>query len=209
MQYYGLDPEHYITAPGFSWEAMLKMTEQRLELISDIDMSQFIEKGMRGAVSYVATRYAEANNKYMKSYDPDKEPVHIAYLDANNLYGWAMSQLLPYGGFKWLEDEKIEVFKDPENPGEYLKVHNATTPFIVVPWISKLVDCFVTSIYICCVSCTNTFGLHWSLRCGHSYVVGNRVWRGSSGVKRTAKDFVFYRLKVRTADASRRLWLHL
>ena len=69
---------------------------------SDIDMHLFIEKGMRGGISYIAKRHSKANNKYMKSYDSSKESKFIKYLDANNLYSWAMSQYLPYCGFKWL-----------------------------------------------------------------------------------------------------------
>ena len=108
MQYYKLDPCHYFTSPGLSWDAMLKMTNIRLELMTDIDMFQFIEKGMRGGVSYIANRYGKANNKYMKKYDEKAPSKYIMYLDANNLYGWAMSQYLPTGNFKWMSDREIK-----------------------------------------------------------------------------------------------------
>ena len=74
--------------------------------MSDVDIFQFIEKGMRG-VSYIANRYGAANNKYMKDYVLESPTKYIMYLDANNLYGWAMSQKLSTGGFKWLSDKKI------------------------------------------------------------------------------------------------------
>ena len=83
MQYYKLDPCHYFTSPGLSWDAMLKMTDIKLELIINIDMFQF-EKGMRGGVSYIANRYGKANNKYMKEYD-EKAPSKYIYLDASAL----------------------------------------------------------------------------------------------------------------------------
>ena len=107
MQYCKLDPCHYFTSPGLSWDAMLKMTNIKLELMTDIDMFQFIEKGMRGGVSYIANRYGNANNKYMKEYDERAPSKYIMYLDANNLYGWAMSQYLPTGNFKWMTDKEI------------------------------------------------------------------------------------------------------
>ena len=102
LTYYRLDPLHYVTSPGLAWDAMLKMTKINLELITDIDMQLFREKGMRGGISYIAHRHTEANNKYMKNYDPSKVSCYICYLDANNLYGWAMSQPLPYRNFKWI-----------------------------------------------------------------------------------------------------------
>ena len=108
IQYYKLDPCHYFTSPGLSWDAMLKMTDIKLELMVDIDMFQFIEKGMRGGISYIANRYGKANNKCMKEYDEKAPSKYIMYLDANNLYGWAMSQYLPTGGFKWLSPKQIE-----------------------------------------------------------------------------------------------------
>ena len=92
LQYYKLDPCNYLTSPGLSWDAMLKMTNIKLELMTDIDMFQFIEKGLRGGISYIANRYAKANNKYMKNYVENEPTKYIMYLDANNLYGWAMSQ---------------------------------------------------------------------------------------------------------------------
>ena len=107
MQCYKLDPCHYLTSPSLSWDAMLKMTNIKLELMTDIDMFQFIEKGMRCGVSYIADRYGNANNKNMKEYDEKAPSKYIMYLDANNLYGWAMSQYLPTGNFKWMTDKEI------------------------------------------------------------------------------------------------------
>ena len=107
MQYYKLDPCHYFTSPGLSWDAMLKMTDIKLELITAVDMFQFIEKGVHGGVSYMANRYGKANNEYMKEYDEKAPSKYIMYLDANNLYRWAMSQYLPTGGFRWLTEKEI------------------------------------------------------------------------------------------------------
>ena len=83
---------------------MLKITGAKLEKISDIDKYLFIEKVLRGGISYIPRRYAKANNKYMNDYDPKKPSTFISYLDMNNLYGWAMSEYLPYEKFKWLKN---------------------------------------------------------------------------------------------------------
>ena len=91
LKFYGLDPCHYFSSPGLSWDAMLKMTGVKLEKISDIDKYLFIEKGLRGGISYIAKRYAKVNNKYMKDHGPTKPSRFITYLDTNNLYGWAMN----------------------------------------------------------------------------------------------------------------------
>ena len=104
LDYYGLDPCHYLNSPGLSWDSMLKVTGIKLRLISDTDMHLFIEKGMRGGISHISKRHSEANNKYMWSYDSNEKSKFIMYLDANNLYGWAMSQYLRYSGFKWLSE---------------------------------------------------------------------------------------------------------
>ena len=127
MEYYKLDPCHYFTSPGLAWDAMLKSTNVKLELMTDIDMFQFIEKGMRGGISYIANRYGKANNKYMKSYDKTKPSKYIMYLDANNLYGWAMSQYLPTGGFRWMSEKQINkinlaTYKEDSKKGLILEV---------------------------------------------------------------------------------------
>ena len=100
LEYYKLDPAHFYTSPGLSWDACLKMTEIELELISDGDMYLFIEKGLRGGLSVITQRKGVANNKFMNSYDKKSKSKYISYFDANNLYGWATSQYRPYDGFK-------------------------------------------------------------------------------------------------------------
>ena len=106
---YDLDPAHYYTSPGLAWDAALKMTKIRLELLSDYDMILMIKKGIRGGISMISNKYGVANNKYMEdSYDPNKESTYIQYLDANNLYGWAMSKPLPTHGFKWMSESELD-----------------------------------------------------------------------------------------------------
>ena len=122
LQYYKLDPCHYFSSPGLSWDAMLKMTKVKLELITDIDMFQFIEKGLRGGTSYIANRFSEANNKYMENFNESKPSKYIMYLDANNLYGWAMSQYLPTGKFKWLTKGDLADYRENSDEGIILEV---------------------------------------------------------------------------------------
>ena len=102
LKIYKLDPVYYFTAPGLAWDACLKMTDIQLELLSDVNMLLMFEKGIRGGISIISNRYGEANNKYMKDYDKNKDSKYLVYLDANNLYGCAMSEKLPTHGFKWL-----------------------------------------------------------------------------------------------------------
>ena len=108
LKNYGLDPVYYYTAPGLAWDAMLKMTGVNLELLSDVDMLLMIEKGIRGGISIISNRYGEANNKYMKDYNKANLSKFLMYLDANNLYGWAMSQKLPLHSFKEMTNKELE-----------------------------------------------------------------------------------------------------
>ena len=100
LNYYRLDPCHYFSSPGLSWDAMLKMTGIKLELISDVDMHLFIEKEMRGGISYISKRH----NKV------DEDNKSIMYWNANNLYGWTVNQPLPYCDFNFLTQKEISEF---------------------------------------------------------------------------------------------------
>ena len=105
LEYYKLDPSHYFSAPGLSWDAMVKMTGVKLELISDINMYLFIKKGMRGGISYICKRYSSIVN------ESNKEKKSILNWDANNLYGGAMNQpFLPYSEFDWLNEKEMKDF---------------------------------------------------------------------------------------------------
>ena len=106
---YGLDPAHYYTLPGYTWDAMLKFTNIRFELLTDVDMLLFVERGVRGGLSQCSNRYADANNKYLPYHDASKSSTYIMYYDINNLYGWAMSEPLPYADFRWIEDANFDV----------------------------------------------------------------------------------------------------
>ncbi|KAL9979157.1 hypothetical protein ACROYT_G016776 [Oculina patagonica] len=101
LEKYVLDPANYYTSPGLSWDALLKKTGVQLELLTDYDMHLFVERGIRGGISMVSKRYAKANNPYVEGYDEKNPKKYLMYLDANNLYGWAMSKPLPKSGFRW------------------------------------------------------------------------------------------------------------
>ncbi|XP_029673848.1 uncharacterized protein LOC115241990 [Formica exsecta] len=101
MRSYNLDPTYYYMLLGYTWDAMLKHTGIRFELLTDIDMVMFVE---RGGLSRCSNKYARANNKYLQTYDPSESSAYLMYFDINNLYGWAMSQSLPYEDFRWVDD---------------------------------------------------------------------------------------------------------
>ena len=103
---YELDPAHFLSLPGLAWKACLKKTNIELELLTDNDMLLMVEEGIRGGICHSMHRYAKDNNKYMKNYNNNEESSYIQYLDANILYGWAMSKKLPVNGFKWLDNDK-------------------------------------------------------------------------------------------------------
>ena len=109
LKIYGLDPVYYYTAPGLAWDACLKMTNINLELLSDPNMLLMFEKGIRGGISIISNRYGEANNKYMGNrFNKNKLNKYLMYLDANNLYGCAMSEKLPIHSFKCLTSGEME-----------------------------------------------------------------------------------------------------
>ena len=106
LDYHKLDPAHFYTTPGLGWQASLKKTGVKLELLTDPDMLLMFEKGIRGGITQEVYRYIKANNKYMgKKFHPKEESSFLQYLDANNQYGWVMSQPLPTEGFKWVNEK--------------------------------------------------------------------------------------------------------
>ena len=127
---YELDPAHFLSLPGLAFQACLKKTNIELELLSDYDMLLMVEEGIRGGICHSIHRYAKANNKYMKNYNNNEESSCIQYLDANNLYGWAMSKNLPVNGFRWLDsdeineinEEFIKNYDENDNKGYILEV---------------------------------------------------------------------------------------
>ena len=128
IEIYRLDPAYFLTAPGLAWWVCLKKTEVELELLTDNNMLMMFEKGIRGGMCQATYRYAKADNKYMKNYDKNKESSFLMYVDANNLYGWAMSKKLPVDGFKWIDDltmfteDFIKIYDEESDIGYMLVV---------------------------------------------------------------------------------------
>ena len=129
LKNYGLDPAHFYIAPGLAWKACLKKTRIRLELLLDPNMLLMFERrirgGIRGGITQSVNRWAEANNPYMGSeFDPDEKTNYLQYLDTNNLYGWAMPQPLPTGGFRWVDikPDKISKLAKRKSKGYFLEV---------------------------------------------------------------------------------------
>ncbi|XP_069673398.1 uncharacterized protein [Periplaneta americana] len=110
LKAYDLDCMYYYTVPGLAYSAMLKLTGVELQLIKDMTMLLLFEQGIRGGICQCVTRHAVANDPKSDNFDDSKPPSAIYYVDAYNLYGFAMSQKLPYGGFAWLTDEEIHHF---------------------------------------------------------------------------------------------------
>ena len=123
-----LDPAYFLLAPGLTWQACLKKTEVELELLTDPNMLLMIGEGIRGGITQSSHRYSEANNKCMNNYDKNKESSYLIYLDANNLYGGAMSQKQPVEGFRQvknvyvIDEEFIKNYDNDSDIGFILRV---------------------------------------------------------------------------------------
>ena len=128
IEIYGLDPSYFYSAPGLAWQACLKKTEVKLELLTDINILM-IEKGIRAGMCQSTHRYAKANNEYKKNCDNKIMSSYLTYLHANNLYGWAMSQKLPANGFMWynnhlsdFNEDLIKNYTENSDEGYFLDV---------------------------------------------------------------------------------------
>ena len=134
LEYYQLDLAHFYTSPRLAWQACLKKTEIKLELLTDLNMLLMFERGIRGGITHAVHRYVKENNKYMgDKYNPEEPSRFLQYLDANNLYGWAMSQPLPTRGFRWVDVSDISKLSkskgyllevDVKYPKELHDLHN-------------------------------------------------------------------------------------
>ena len=128
LKVYELDPAHFLSLPALAWQVCLKKTNVNLKLVTDYDMLLMMEEGIRGGKCHSIHRYAKANNKYMENYNENEESLYIQHLDANNLYGWTMSQKLPVNNFKWAEDtskineEFIKNYNENNKKGYILEV---------------------------------------------------------------------------------------
>ena len=155
LKVYKLDPAHFLSLPGLAWQACLKKPNVKLELLTDYDMLLMVEEGIRGGICHAIHRHAKANNKYTKNYDKNKGSSYIQYLDANNLYAWAMSQKLPVNGFKWVKntsklDEKFIKNYDEDSDKGYIfevdvkyprRVHDLHSDLLFLPKKMKIDKC--------------------------------------------------------------------
>ena len=119
VKVYELDCTHFLSLSGLAWQACLKKSNKELELLTGCAMLLMVEEGIRGGICHSIYRYAKADNKYMKNYNYNEESPYIQYLDANNLYGWAMSKKLPLNGFRWLDSDEINEINE-----EFIKYYN-------------------------------------------------------------------------------------
>ena len=155
MQYYELDPVHYLTLPGYSWDVMLHMTKAKIGLMQDLEMIKMVESGIRGGISMVTKKHAQANNPLLPSgyYNPEKPVTWLKYIDSNNLYGWGLSQPLPLDNFHWLTQDQIEQTDFTQVPDDAstgfilevnltypLELHNLHNDFPLAPEHVKVKD---------------------------------------------------------------------
>ena len=127
LEIYEVDPTYFVSAPGLAWQAWLKKTGVKLELLAYY-MLLMVEKGNSGRICQATHRYSKKNNKYMNKYDKEIDSSYIEYLDANNFYGWAMSQKLPWDRFEWVKnlskfkEDFIKECDENSDKGNFLEV---------------------------------------------------------------------------------------
>ena len=155
MEKYGLDPSYYVSRSHFANDAMLKVTGEGLELLTDPDMHLFFEENKRSGISLAMKRYMKTNNKYMKNYDPGKPSTYIQYFDKNALYTSILAGPLPYSDFRWLTEEEINEMMDdhtkiksctlkvdleyPEELHDLRNDHPLAVESVVVDGVKKLI----------------------------------------------------------------------
>ena len=128
LEIYKLDPAEFLSAPRLAWQAALKKTKVKLDLLTDIDMLLMVEKSIRGGICHSICRYAKANNKYMKDYDKNKESSYFQYWHVNTLYGWAVLQKLPVNNFEGIKNasqfngDLIKNYNEKKKDGYFLEV---------------------------------------------------------------------------------------
>ena len=151
IKVYELDPAHFLSAPRLAWQACLKKTGVELQLLTDLNMLLTVEEGIRGRLYHAIHRYSKENNKYMKDYNKGEEESFLEYLDANNLYGWAMSEPLPVDGFDWIKDlskideDFIKNYDKDSDKGYILEVD------------------VILNIYIICIVIYHSYPKEWKL----------------------------------------------
>ena len=210
---YGLDPAHFYMAPRSAWKAYLKKTKIRLELLLDPDMLLMFKRGIRGGITQSVHRWAKAKNPYMGSEYTCREPTrYLQYLDANNLYGWAMSQPLPTGGFHWVDIKPNDVGKlanysekgyllevEVRYPRELLDYHN-NLPFMCRCMVIGRVEKLIPNLYYKKRYVIRIRALEQAMN--HGFVL-ERIHRGIE-FKQPAwmKEYIDFNTKLRTAATS-------
>ena len=146
-------PLVFVSTPGLALEAMLKITNVKLKLLTDVDMVLMVENGIRGGLTQVAHKYASADNKYLPDYNQNLKSTYLQYFDTNNLYGYTMTKKLSLNAFKWSDpikytSEFIKNYNDTCDEGylleldvEYPKhLHNAHSDLTFLPERRKKLD---------------------------------------------------------------------
>ena len=141
LDIYGLGPVYFVSTSGLRWQACLRNTEVKLELLTDYDMILMVEKEITGGICQATHRYAKANSKHMKNYNKNIESSYMKYLDANNLYGWGMSQKRPTNGFKWVKQKKsLKALKKVLSHGLVLRKVHRVIQFKQKSWLKSYID---------------------------------------------------------------------